>query len=247
MKHLHNKNDYHNFQILRKAGIYKKVMSVMALTVMVAGTSLPAAASDPIKSQGNIKFENGTPEDSSDDVLFYAEDLHYLDDKVEELIIAVTEGKKGIAEIAGKKGAVIGPVSDVPAFEELYKAVESIGTGGTAVEADILAGKTVYNGTGYATGTMPNKAGVSLPASVSVSNTVGTVSIPADGYYTTGSKLTFNISSIVNLNGNASASSVLTGSTFYSNSLTRQTGTMPNNGALNGNLNCGESKQSSSY
>ncbi len=240
--YLHNRNHSCNFRISRKAGIYKRVMAVMALAVMVAGTSLSAAASDQVKSSGNIRFENGTPEDSSDDVFFCAEDLHVLNDKVEEMIITVTEGKNGIAKITAQKGSPVTAGSTVPTFDELSQAIGSIGINGTAGTSDILTGKTVYDGFGYVTGTMPNKAGTSTAASVSSSGATGTVNIPANGYYDTNSKLTFNIGSMISLNGNATPSAVLSGSTFYSNSLTRQTGSMPNNGAINGTLNCGESK-----
>lgn len=189
---------------MKKTGIYKRIMAVIVLAVMAAGTSLSAAASDPIKSQGNIKFENGTPEDSSDDVLFYAEDLHYLNDKVEDLIISVTEGKEGIAKITEQKGSPVTAASTVPTFGELSRAIGNIGINGTAKAADVLAGKTVYTGAGYVTGTMQNKAGTSTRVSVSSSGTTGVVGIPAAGYYDTGSKLTFDIGSIISLNGNAS-------------------------------------------
>lgn len=93
---------------------------------------------------------------------------------------------------------------------------------GTATADQVLANATFYSSTGTkVTGTMTNRGAVT-----STINIGGSYS-GAAGYYTS-----ISVSGPT-LSGNADVSQVLSGSTFYSSTGTKKTGTMPNRGALN--------------
>ena len=87
---------------------------------------------------------------------------------------------------------------------------------GNASSSEVLNGKTFTNDNGEQTGTMANNGAVS--GSVGVG---GSYTIPA-GYHNGSGKVAGPT-----LDGNASAANVLSGATFYSNSGTKQTGTLP--------------------
>ena len=99
-------------------------------------------------------------------------------------------------------------------------AIENIkGGSGNATAADVLSGKTFSNDDGEATGTMINNGAVSTTITQG-----GSYTIPA-GYHNGSGKVSATANS-----GTASTSQVLSGQTFYSNSATKQTGTMTNQG-----------------
>ena len=117
--------------------------------------------------------------------------------------------------------------------EGYYKTITITGPTltGNAVESQVLSGKTFYSNNGQIkTGTMTNHGTVtaSVGANASYTNTNA-------GYY---SSITVNGPS---LTGNATASQVLNGQTFYSNSGTKQTGTMANKGSVSRTLSIGSS------
>lgn len=106
---------------------------------------------------------------------------------------------------------------------------------GNATEGQVLSGQTFYSTDpeNKLTGTMTNRGAVS--GSVAAG---GTYTIPA-GYHNGSGKVTGGHDT---LSGNATVGNVLSGSTFYSNSATtKQTGTMTNRGAWNGNVAPGAS------
>lgn len=97
---------------------------------------------------------------------------------------------------------------------------------GNASTANVLNGKTFYSNSGTKqTGSMNNHGAVTANVSVG-----GTYTSSA-GYY---SSITINGPT---LSGNATTAQVLSGSTFYSNSGTKRTGTMVNRGALSATFN----------
>ena len=99
-------------------------------------------------------------------------------------------------------------------------AIENIkGGSGNATAADVLSGKTFSNDDGEATGSMTNNGAVSTTIAQG-----GSYTIPA-GYHNGSGKVSATANS-----GTASTSQVLSGQTFYSNSATKQTGTMTNQG-----------------
>ena len=99
-------------------------------------------------------------------------------------------------------------------------AIENIkGGSGNATAADVLSGKTFSNDDGEATGSMTNNGAVSTTIAQG-----GSYTIPV-GYHNGSGKVSATANS-----GTASASQVLSGQTFYSNSATKQTGTMINQG-----------------
>lgn len=233
----------------------KRLLSAALVLTLLAGTTITAAAEGAIKSQGNWIFMNG-------EAAFYASDLRYLNDKVEEQIVAITAGKGKIAEAVKTKDSTA-TVTSASTFDELCTALKKIGNDGTAGAADVVSGKKIYNGTGYTTGTlaltgnateanvlsgttfysntfkektgaMANYSGRSQSVTMALSGTTGTVSIPVAGYYDTTSKLSFSIdpSAFFNPTGTAVAAQVLSGQTFYSNSSTLQTGTMANKSGM---------------
>ena len=87
---------------------------------------------------------------------------------------------------------------------------------GTAQASDVLAGKTIGTENGIVTGTMPNHGSKTFTPN-------DTTQTGNAGYY---SGITVNPRPT--LSGNATASQVLTGRTFYSNTYSKATGTMPN-------------------
>ncbi len=91
---------------------------------------------------------------------------------------------------------------------------------GNATVGNVLSGKTFYNTDAMAiqTGTMTNRGAVSASVSVGGSYTIPT------GYHNGSGKVTGPT-----LSGNALASDVASGKTFYSNSGTKQTGTLVKN------------------
>jgi hypothetical protein len=93
---------------------------------------------------------------------------------------------------------------------------------GNAATADVLSGKTFYstNPKSKLTGTMPNHGSKTFTPN-------DTTQTSGAGYY---SGITVNPRPT--LSGNATASQVLTGRTFYSNTYSIATGTMPNRGAV---------------
>ncbi|PRR70932.1 hypothetical protein [Clostridium thermopalmarium] len=88
-----------------------------------------------------------------------------------------------------------------------------------ATAGQILSGQTAYVKGNKVTGTMPNNGSKTFTPSDSVQTS-------GAGYY---SGITVNARP--SLSGNATTAQVLSGQTFYGNNYTRQTGTMPNNGA----------------
>ena len=100
-------------------------------------------------------------------------------------------------------------------------------SGITAAAEDILAGKKSVDATGAEiTGTMTNRG-----AWTSTKTSNGSVTIPA-GYHNGSGKVTVNVSSTTTIptDGDAAASDVLTGKTFYSGG-SKKTGAMTNRGA----------------
>lgn len=92
----------------------------------------------------------------------------------------------------------------------------------TAAASHVLTGKTFYAGSkALKTGTMPNRGAISHPITVG-----GSYTIP-EGYHNGSGKVTGPT-----LTGDAAAGNVLSGRTFYSNSGTKQTGTMTDCGAI---------------
>jgi hypothetical protein len=93
---------------------------------------------------------------------------------------------------------------------------------GTSSVGDVLSGKTFYstNPKSKQTGTMPNHGSKTFTPSDSTQS-------GSAGYY---SGITVNPRP--SLSGNASTSQVLSGRTFYGSNYTKQTGTMPNRGAV---------------
>lgn len=102
---------------------------------------------------------------------------------------------------------------------------------GDAGTGDVLSGKTFSNASGNGlTGTMKNRGAWTSTINAGVS-----ITIPA-GYHNGSGTVTANANS-----GNASTSQVLSGYTFYSNSATKQTGAMTNNGAISTTISPGGS------
>ena len=134
----------------------------------------------------------------------------------------------GIADsIRSKKGttAKINAQNLPSEIDSITLATGNAGTG------DVLSGKTFSNSSGNGlTGTMTNRGAVSTSINAGSSYT-----IPA-GYHNGSGKVTANANS-----GNAGTSQVLSGYTFYSNSATKQTGTMTNNGAVSTSVGVGGS------
>lgn len=207
--------------------------AALAVGILLAGAvSMESRATDPIKSQGNIHFDNSTPNDTSDDVYIHSGDLTYLNDKVEEQITLVTNGKNQLAQTAAGKGSPVTAAGSVPTFQELRDAVADIGTRGTAGAADVLRGKTIYNGTGYTTGSMKNHAGQPIPVeNIVIDGDQGKIKIPDPGYYDGDTEIVFDIdvirNDVANLTGNAETNQVLAGRTFYKDDAENKlTGTM---------------------
>ena len=137
--------------------------------------------------------------------------------------LAVGEGQECKNAILDDTGTGIGLIC--PTDEELEAAcnntinsLKATIASASASAGDVLTGKTyVKPDATIGTGTMPNKGAIT--GSVGVG---GTYSSTQNGYVTTISVTGPTLS------GNAGTGDVLSGKTFYSNSGTKQTGTMPN-------------------
>ena len=69
----------------------------------------------------------------------------------------------------------------------------------TAIASDVLSGKTILTSSGLVTGTMVNKSGTTTTAStVTESGDNALITIPANGYYSTSSKISVPIETIKN-------------------------------------------------
>lgn len=90
---------------------------------------------------------------------------------------------------------------------------------GTALVGDVLSGKTIGTEDGLITGNMPNRGSRTFTPS-------GSAQTGAAGYYSS-----ISVAARPTLSGNATVAQTLTGRTFYTNTYTRLTGTMPNRGA----------------
>lgn len=104
------------------------------------------------------------------------------------------------------------------------------GGSGNATSADVLSGKTFTNDDGEQTGAMSNNGTISTTISQG-----GSYTIP-QGYHSGSGVVKATANS-----GNASTSQVLSGYTFYSNSATKQTGSMTNRGAVSATISPGGS------
>lgn len=209
---------------------HKKItVSLIAAAIIAGCTSIAAAASDPVKSQGNIIFTNGT-EEQADDVRFYAGDIQYLNQLVEEQISAVTEGKGKLAgTIKIKETAET--VSSASTFQELSDSIAGIGKKGTVTAADVLNGKTFYNGSGYASGTMPPIG------TVNVTLKAGEAYNIPQGYHEQAGKVSA-ASMTSQTPGTATAGNISGGKTAWVNGALL-TGTMKDNGTPSTTLNAG--------
>ena len=82
--------------------------------------------------------------------------------------------------------------------KELSELNENLGKV-TASASDVLSGKTIYTSVGLVTGTMTNKAGTTTAATtVTESGDNALITIPANGYYSTSSKISVPIETIKN-------------------------------------------------
>lgn len=65
----------------------KKQIILLFLCLSAAGSITASAAGtrEGMKSRGRIYFNNKTPEDTSDDVIFDAEDIRHIADRVDVL------------------------------------------------------------------------------------------------------------------------------------------------------------------
>ena len=152
----------------------KRVAGVCLTLALLGGTTMAAMADDVIKSQGKFIFNQG-------EAAFYASDLRYLNDKVNEQIEAVSQGKTSLAQTIAGKGVSVQGASSVPTFSELNTAIAGIGSGSTVGAGDVLSGKFFYNGSGYTEGQVQNWSGQVFQLvndSVSVSNGKVTVKVP---------------------------------------------------------------------
>ena len=92
-----------------------------------------------------------------------------------------------------KYDGTTGQFSSNSPTEELEKQIAST----TAEAKDVLEGKTIYKTNGIVTGTMTNKSGTTTTAStVTESGDNALITIPANGYYSTGSKISVPIETI---------------------------------------------------
>lgn len=204
----------------------KRVLAAIMAIVLVGTTPMAVIAEGNIKSQGRFIFKNG-------EAALYSSDLRYLNDKVEEQITAIAEGKSNLKTAIEAKGVSVTSESAVPTFAELISGVKCIGTLGDASVGDVLSGKMFYTSEGYQYGEMPNWTGETFDldkTNIEVNNQIVSIAIPKEGFYNTASRLVFNASDIFNsfikLNGNVTPNQVLAGKTYYSTSSSLETGTM---------------------
>lgn len=106
-----------------------------------------------------------------------------------------------------------------------YVYSPTVSLSGDAPNRYVLSGYTFYNSsTTKQSGSMTNNGAWQK------TGTAGGYTYIPEGYHN-GNGYVYSPSSSVTLSGNASASNVLSGKTFYSSSTTKQTGSMTNNGA----------------
>lgn len=109
----------------------------------------------------------------------------------------------------------------------------------TATAADVLSGKIIVDSTKKEiTGTMPNNGAISK--SITPSTSAQYYTIPA-GYHNGSGKVNVAAAPTSLIDGDATAANVLSGKTFFADSYTKKTGTMPNQGAKTASLNAGDS------
>lgn len=128
------------------------------------------------------------------------------------------------------------PPEMVDAIDDVYDAGVAAGTPtltGDAAVGDVKSGKTFYkDSTTKLTGTFAEDTTHNSATPTTSSQTIN----PDSGKYFS----SFTVDA-VSLTGNAGAGNVLSGKTYYKDSLTKQTGTMTNNGAVSQALDCGGS------
>lgn len=124
----------------------KRVVLILTgiLTFSLVGiVSLSSNAATTFLSQGRVEFNNGTPDNSADDVVFDVDDLKALDLRMGKLSDEVSDLEKSSInsedlEQARQEGIIQTMV-------------------GTAIESQVLTGETFTNNTGVGlTGSMPN-------------------------------------------------------------------------------------------
>ena len=153
--------------------------------------------------------------------------------EIESLKKSVSDGKTELASAITEKGV---STASNATFVTMASNISNIRTEsiltGDAISGNVLSGKTFYNTDAKTkvTGTMANNGAVSTSVAVG-----GSYTIPA-GYHNGSGKVTGPT-----LSGDATAGNVLNSKTFYSNSGTKQTGTMANNGAVSTSVAVGGS------
>ena len=119
-------------------------------------------------SQGRLEFDNNTPDNRADDVIFDVDDLKVLDLKINDLSNAVTEleNNSDVIDQARQEGKQEGITQTMV---------------GTAIESKVLAGETFTNSTGVGlTGSMPNHGALNWTPSSATTLTI------QPGYYSGG-------------------------------------------------------------
>lgn len=139
------------------------------VTFSLAGIiGISSYADTTLLSQGRVEFNNDTPDNSADDVVFDVDDLKALDLKISELSNAVTEleNNSDVIEQARQEGKEEGITESMV---------------GTAIESQVLAGESFTNSTGVGlNGSMPNHGALNWTPDAATSLTI------QPGYYNGG-------------------------------------------------------------
>lgn len=153
---------------------------------VVALTNITEAATGnnaSYSSQGRIVFDGNTVS-TADDVVFDASDFATIDN-------TVTSGKKEIIDAINSYRTInLLDTTSSYSHAALASAIETITDDTDVLSENVLAGKTYYAKGNKGTGTMTNNGGKTVTAStVTESGTNALINVPADGFYSTSSKV----------------------------------------------------------
>lgn len=195
----------------------------LIVTLCVSVSAAPDTTTTSYSSQGVITFDNGTTS-SGDDVVFDAADFNTIDNIVTSgksnvataiknatgKVVPSSNGTYAFSDLTSTIGSItnngavnktieVGDTYNIPAGYHNGSGVITPKGVGDASTMNVLAGKTFSNTSGVQTGTMVNNGGKTVNATtIAEDGDNAVITIPANAYYSTSSKLSVPIETIKN-------------------------------------------------